>query len=181
MTAAMLAASSCAPNECLAVPANIAFWIGAVVMIFAAVKVVTTKNVVHAALYLVIVLAGVGLDYLLLQSEFLAITQFLVYIGAIVVLFLFGIMLTRAPLGTSDDLDHRNYRPAGILTGLLLAVVIGGSLVATFGDDKVKLTAPNSVAKLSDSIFSTYLLPFEVVSVMLLAALIGAIVLARKD
>ena len=105
-----------------AVPANIAFGIGAAFMVFSAIKVVTTKNVVHAALYLVLVLAGVGLNYLLLQAEFVAITQFLVYIGAIVVLFLFGIMLTRAPLGISDDLDnhkttrrhpHRHHRAHG--------------------------------------------------------------------
>ena len=95
------------------VPANIAFGVVAVVMIFAAIRVVTTKNVVHAALYLVVVLAGVGINYLLLQAEFVAITQFLVYIGAIVVLFLFGIMLTRAPLGISDDLDN-NQRVLGV-------------------------------------------------------------------
>ena len=164
-----------------AVPANIAFGIGAAFMIFAALKVVTTKNVVHAALWLVVVLAGVGMNYLLLQAEFVAITQFLVYIGAIVVLLLFGIMLTRAPLGVSDDLDNTPARIPGILTALLLLVVTGGSLIATFGDDKLAFRAPNSVEKISDSIFSTYLIPFEVVSVMLLAALIGAIVLEALD
>ena len=164
-----------------AVPANIAFGIGAAFMVFSAIKVVTTKNVVHAALYLVLVLAGVGLNYLLLQAEFVAITQFLVYIGAIVVLFLFGIMLTRAPLGISDDLDNRRARPAGILTAIVVLTVTAGSLIASFGDDKVAFRSSNSVAEISDSIFSTYLIPFEVVSVMLLAALIGAIVLARKD
>lgn len=164
-----------------AVPANIAFGITAALMIFCAVRVVTTKNVVHAALYLVIVLAGVGLNYLLLQAEFVAITQFLVYIGAIIVLFLFGTMLTRAPLGTSDDLDNRKARPMGILTGIVVLAVTAGSLIASFGDDKLAFNTPNSVQAVSDSIFSTYLIPFEVVSVMLLAALIGAIVLARKD
>ena len=170
-----------ASNVPFAVPANIAFGIGAAFMVFSAIKVVTTKNVVHAALYLVLVLAGVGLNYLLLQAEFVAITQFLVYIGAIVVLFLFGIMLTRAPLGISDDLDNRRARPAGILTAIVVLTVTAGSLIASFGDDKVAFRSSNSVAEISDSIFSTYLIPFEVVSVMLLAALIGAIVLARKD
>jgi len=170
-----------AADVTFAVPANIAFGIGAAFMIFSAIRVVTTKNVVHAALYLVLVLAGVGLNYLLLQAEFVAITQFLVYIGAIVVLFLFGIMLTRAPLGISDDLDNSKARPLGILTAIIVLTVTAGSLIASFGDDKVQFNAPNSVAAVSDSIFSTYLIPFEVVSVMLLAALIGAIVLARKD
>jgi len=177
----LLAAEVCKPNECFAVPANIAFGIGAAFMIFSAIKVVTTKNIVHAALYLVLVLAGVGLNFLLLQAEFLAVTQFLVYIGAIVVLFLFGIMLTRAPLGVSDDLDNPKAKVGAIVTALIVLVVMAGSLIASFKDTKLAFTAPNSVEALSDSIFSQYLIPFEMVSVMLLAALIGAIVLARKD
>ena len=173
--------SSSGSDPSFAVPANIAFGIGAAFMIAAAVKVVTTKNVVHAALYLVLVLAGVGMNYVLLQAEFLAITQFLVYIGAIVVLFLFGIMLTRAPLGVSDDLDNVRQRPAAIGTALVVLIVLGGALLASFSDERISFSAPNSVDAISDSIFGTYLIPFEVVSVMLLAALIGAIVLARKD
>jgi NADH-quinone oxidoreductase subunit J len=168
-------------SQSFAVPANIAFYIGAAFMVFAAVKVVTTRNVVHAALYLVLVLAGVGLDFILLQAEFLAITQFLFYIGAIVVLFLFAMMLTRAPLGTSEELDIRKARGYGIATAVILLAVTAGSVIATFGDDKLKFVPKNSVTAVSDSIFSTYLLPFEVASVMLLAALIGAIVLARRD
>ncbi|NLA36322.1 MAG: NADH-quinone oxidoreductase subunit J, partial [Actinobacteria bacterium] len=90
-------------------------------MIAAAIRMVTTKNVVHAALWLVVVLGGVGVNYLLLQAEFVAITQFLVYLGAIIVLFLFGIMLTRAPLGVSEDLDN-NQKWMGLGTALLLLV-----------------------------------------------------------
>jgi NADH-quinone oxidoreductase subunit J len=128
-----------------------------------------------------VVLAGVGINFLLLQAEFVAVTQFLVYVGAIIVLLLFGIMLTRAPLGKSEDLDNRAQRPYGILAAVMLAITLGGSLIATFKDNKVSFTGSNSTKVLSDSIFSTYLIPFEVVSVLLLAALIGAIVLARKD
>ena len=75
---------------------HIAFGVIAAVVVFGALMVVTTNNVVRAALYLVAVLAGVGASFLLLGAEFVGITQILVYIGAIVVLFLFGIMLTRA-------------------------------------------------------------------------------------
>jgi NADH-quinone oxidoreductase subunit J len=78
---------------------HIAFGVIAAIVIFGALRVVTTNNVVHAALYLVLVLAGAGASFLLLGAEFVGITQILVYIGAIVVLFLFGIMLTRAPIG----------------------------------------------------------------------------------
>ena len=166
-----------------ALPANIAFGILAVGMIVCAIRVVTTDNIVHAALYLAVVLAGVGVNFLLLQADFVALTQFLVYIGAIIVLFLFGVMLTRAPLGRSDDLNNPKMRAAGLLTAGVLLVVMGAALIDTFRDTKVDfvLDAATNTQEISDSIFSTYLIPFEVVSVLLLAALIGAIVLARKD
>ena len=79
------------------VPVNIVFGFIAALMLYGAVRVVTTENVVHAALWLVVVLAGMGGLYILLQAEFVAVTQFMVYIGAIVVLILFGVMLTRTP------------------------------------------------------------------------------------
>ena len=164
------------------VPTNIAFGIVAVVMIYSAIRVVTTKNIVHAALFLVAVLAGVGVNFLLLQAEFVALTQVLVYIGAIVVLFLFGIMLTRAPLGRSDDLDN-NQRGIAAFTGLVLLGVLSYTLLRGFSDTKLILPegATTTAEDISDSIFSTYLVPFEMVSVLLTAALIGAIVLARRD
>lgn len=171
------------------VPANAVFSVMAVFMIAAAIRVVTTKNVVHAALWLVIVLGGVGINYILLQAEFVAITQFLVYLGAVIVLFLFGIMLTRAPLGVSEDLNN-NQRYIGIAAGGLLLLVIGYALIETFGNDKLDFRAYENIAEantngrtqaLADTIFGQYLIPFEMISVLLLAALIGAIVLARRD
>jgi NADH-quinone oxidoreductase subunit J len=171
------------------VPANVAFAIIAVFMVVAAIRVVSTDNVVHAALWLMVVLGGVGLNYLLLQAEFLAMTQFLVYLGAIIVLFLFGVMLTRAPLGRSDDLDNK-LRPIGIVVGVLVLGLISYAVIRTFSDDKLTFAAydnaqavagNNRTQALSDVIFSDYLVPFEVVSVLLLAALIGAIVIARRD
>lgn len=173
-----------AQTQPFSLPSNIAFAIVAAAMVFAAVRVVTTKNIVHAALYLVLVLGGIGVNFLLLHAEFVAITQFLVYLGAIVVLFLFGIMLTRAPLGRSDDLDNETGKGVALLISVFLFVVVGGATLASFRGQKItfvdKFPQGNTQA-VSDSIFSTYLIPFEVVSVMLLAALIGAIVLARKD
>lgn len=187
--AALLAQAPATPATTFDVPANVVFAVLAVFMIAAAIRVVTTKNIVHAALWLVVVLSGVGVNFLLLQAEFVAVTQFLIYLGAIVVLFLFGIMLTRAPLGVSDDLDNKQ-KPAGIIVGLLLLAVIGYALIETFGGDKLTFEAYETAVEvntngrtqaLSDSIFGQYLVPFEMVSVLLLAALIGAIVLARRD
>jgi NADH-quinone oxidoreductase subunit J len=169
-------------------PMDLAFAILAVVMIGAAIRVVTTKNVVHAALYLVVVLAGVAADYILLASEFVALTQVLVYIGAIVVLFLFGIMLTRAELGSSDDLDNDTpQKVVAVVVGLLLAGTMGWALWDRWHGDRIAVVGRTTVElnqttqQISDSIFGTYLVAFEVSSVMLLAALIGAIVLARRD
>ena len=78
-------------------------------MIVGALRVVTTNNVVHAALWLVVVLAGAAAQYMLLAAEFVAVTQVLVYIGAVMVLFLFGIMLTRARSAARRDLNNKNW------------------------------------------------------------------------
>jgi NADH-quinone oxidoreductase subunit J len=160
---------------------NVAFGIIAAMMIFAAFRVVTTKNVVHAAVYLVLVLAGAAAQFILLGAEFVAITQVLVYVGAIVVLFLFGIMLTRAPM-RGEDKPNRDSVFLAAGTGLVLLVLLVYSLIDGFGRDRLPADMqPTTTRVLSDSIFSTYLIPFEVLSVLLLAALIGAIVIARRD
>ena len=161
---------------------NIAFYVIAIPMVIAALKVVTTKNVVHAALYLVAVLTGISAQFILLGAEFIAATQLLVYVGAIVVLFLFGIMLTRARLGADPDVDNAPaQRTAGALVAVVLLALMGYSIFDSF--DRIELPAERvqSISSVSDSIFSTYLVPFEAISVLLLAALIGAIVLARRD
>lgn len=188
-------AVSATPETTFDVPANVVFAVTAVFMIGAAIRVVTTKNIVHAALWLIIVLGGVGINYLLLQAEFVAITQFLVYLGAIIVLFLFGIMLTRAPLGVSDDLDNKQ-KGIGLAAAGLLLLVVGYALIESFGNDTLDFrglqTDPAAAADagsvaagrtgaVADAIFGQYLVPFEMLSVLLLAALIGAIVLARRD
>ena len=78
-------------------------------MVFGALRVVTTSNVVHSALWLVCVLAGAAAQYLLVYAEFVAVTQILVYVGAVMVLFLFGVMLTRARVGREPDLNNKNW------------------------------------------------------------------------
>lgn len=164
----------------LMVAQNIFFGLIAAVMIVAAFRVVTTDNIVHAALWLVIVLAGVAAQFILLGAEFVAVTQVLVYIGAVVVLFLFGVMLTRASMG-EDESVAKEKRSMAAFVGVLLFAVMALALVDTWGDDRVVIDQPQRVAEVSDSIFSQYIVPFEAVSVLLLAALIGAIVVARKD
>ncbi|MCC5952900.1 MAG: NADH-quinone oxidoreductase subunit J [Acidimicrobiia bacterium] len=171
----------------LMVAQNIGFAVIAFMIVGAAIRVVTTDNVMHAALYLVMVLAGVAAQYILLAAEFIAIVQVIVYIGAIVVLFLFGIMLTEAKLGKSDDLDNKPMRPVAIAVAVALLGLLAYSLVDYYGDDQLALAGQTTAelgqttAQVADSVFITYLIPFEVVGVLLLVALTGAIVLARRD
>jgi len=164
----------------LMVAENVAFYLIAITMVVAAVRVVTTRHIVHAALYLVLVLAGVAALYILLAAEFIAITQVLVYIGAIVVLFLFGIMLTRAPMGPMHDSDNEQ-RIVGATIAALLLGVMGYTLWRAYRDTEFVDLQVQTTNDVANSVFSTYVLPFEVISVLLLAALIGAIVLARRD
>ena len=160
---------------------NIFFGIIAAVVVVSALRMVTTKNIVHAALYLVAVLAGLGALYVLLTAEFVATPQVLVYIGAVMVLFLFGIMLTKAPLGDMMQMTGKQW-PIAALVALLLGGVTVYALLDRFGSDRLVMDGPvYKTADVSDEVFSTYIIPFEAVSVLLLAALIGAIVLARKD
>ena len=164
-----------------AVPANIAFGVIAVLMTFSAIRVVTSSNVVHAAVNLVMVLAGAAAQFILLGAEFVAATQVLVYIGAIVVLFLFGIMLTRAPMEGEEHARKDNWL-AGAFTALPLLGLLIYALFDGFGKDRLPADlAPTLTGDVSDSIFGTYLIPFEAISLLLLAAAIGAIVISSKD
>ena len=113
---------------------NIGFGIIAAMMVVAALRVVTSKNVVHAALSLVAVMAGAAAQYLLLAAEFVAVTQVLVYIGAVMVLFLFGVMLTRAKLGKDTDLNNEKAWMYGAPVALLMLGVMVYVLVDGFRD-----------------------------------------------
>jgi NADH-quinone oxidoreductase subunit J len=145
-----------------------------------ALRLVTTKNVVHGALYLVVTLAAVGGIYLVLAAEFVAWVQILIYVGAIVVLFLFGLMLTKAPIGR-EALDNQQRGVAavvgiGILAGLVFLIQ------DAFSGDRYRFAPPpTATQQVGESVFRHYVLPFEAISFVLLAALIGAVVLARKD
>ena len=160
---------------------NIGFAIIAIIMVVGAIRVVTTSNVVHAALWLVVVLAGAAAQYILLAAEFVAITQVLVYIGAVMVLFLFGTMLTRSRIGVNSGLNNQ-YSNLGIPVAMVLFAAMSLALADSFGTEKLPLDGSLvTTQQISDQIFGPYLLPFWALSFVLLAAVIGAIVLARKD
>jgi NADH:ubiquinone oxidoreductase subunit 6 (subunit J) len=148
----------------------------------AALCVVTTAHVVRAGLWLVVALGALAAVYLVLTAELVAWVQLLVYVGAVVVLLLFAVMLTRAPIGPSDDLDRRRWPAA--LAALGAGGVLAVLLVDAYRWTRVDLDAADAgtAEQLGGEIFQRWVLPFEVLSVLLLAALVGAIVVsARQD
>ncbi|MEU4147801.1 NADH-quinone oxidoreductase subunit J family protein [Streptomyces parvulus] len=160
---------------------EIAFLLVGLVTLGAAVLTVTTRQLVHAALWLVVALGGLAVEYLLLTAEFIAWVQVLIYVGAVVVLILFGLMLTRAPIGRSPDADSGN-RWAALTVALASAVALVWVVVDAFRATWIDLDGPaaGSTAVTGASLFQHWVLPFEALSVLLLAALVGAIVLSRK-
>ena len=159
----------------------VVFWLFALLITGAGVLVVTTRNVIHAALWLVGALMGAAAMYVLLFAEFVAWVQVLVYVGAIVVLMLFGLMLTRAPIG-SAEFDN-NQRPLAALCAAAVFVVTSVILVGAFEGQEINFarTTGTTTESVGIAIFTSYVWPFEVVSILLLAALVGAVVIARRD
>jgi NADH-quinone oxidoreductase subunit J len=170
-------------GDWLSEAANWVFLVIALPTLLAAVRVVTTSNIVHAVLYLVVTLAGTAALFLVLGAEFVAWTVVLVYIGAVVILFLIGIMITRAPLGTETTLSH----PTNVqIPAALLSLVLFGITVWAFTDAFRNQIVPfgqegTRTGQLAEVIFTRFVIPFEVVSFVLLAALIGGIAIARRD
>jgi NADH-quinone oxidoreductase subunit J len=159
---------------------NVGFYVIAAFMLVGALRVVTDKNLVHAALWLVLVLAGVAAQYILAAAEFVAVSQVLVYIGAVMVLFLFGIMLTRAQIGRETGLNNTSWA-VGIPVGLGLFGLLAWVILDAYEDTLIGAEEPAPTEAISDQVLSPYLVPFLAISFVLLAAAIGAIVLARKD
>jgi NADH-quinone oxidoreductase subunit J len=161
---------------------EVLFWLLSVLAIGSAVLVVTTDHLVHAALWLVVTLGSLAGCYLLLTAEFVAWVQVLIYVGAVVVLLLFALMLTRAPTAPDAATSTRN-RPVAIFAGVVTTAVLAVVLVDGFRGERIDVDGePAGAAQpVGDAIFRHWVLGFEVVSVVLLAALVGAIVLSRRS
>ncbi|MFJ8012816.1 NADH-quinone oxidoreductase subunit J [Streptomyces sp. NPDC096339] len=161
---------------------EIAFVLVGLATLGAALVTVTTRQLVHAALWLVVALGGIAVEYLLLTAEFIAWVQVLIYLGSVVVLLLFGLMLTKAPIGRSPDADSGNRLIALGVAGIA-AVALVWVVVDAFRTTWIDLDGPvqGSTKVSGEILFQHWVLPFEALSVLLLAALIGAIVLSRKS
>ncbi|WP_026369243.1 NADH-quinone oxidoreductase subunit J [Kallotenue papyrolyticum] len=161
------------------------FVITALITVGAALGMVLSHNAVHSALWLVLNFLGVAVLYLLLNAPFLAMIQITVYAGAIMVLFLFVIMLLGSEKGQEEVNGLPWQTPVALVLGLLLLGIAG---YAVFGARGITLPAPSEVAagygnpeSLGVALFTTYLLPLEVAGVLLLVALVGAVVLTFKS
>ena len=154
------------------------FIILAVITLVSAVLTVTLRNIVHAALALVGAFFGVAGIYLLLEAEFLAVVQVLIYVGAISVLILFAIMLTRGLMQSTQSSLNSQWELAAVVAAALFGGMAIVAIAAPWSLGSASITA-DLVPQLGKLLVTTYVLPFEVVSVLLLGALVGALMIAR--
>lgn len=156
------------------------FYIIASVIVIFSLMTVTLKNIFHSALSLIVALLGIAAIYIYLEAEFLAVVQVLIYVGAIMTLIIFAIMLT---LKISDkSLKQHNQQK---LISFLIALGMGMILIFVFIqiDGQIKEVSFKSptLINIGQELLTKYALPFEVISIILLTALIGAIVISRKE
>ncbi|WP_299497101.1 NADH-quinone oxidoreductase subunit J [Mucilaginibacter sp.] len=158
------------------------FYFIAFLSVFFAILVITAKNPVHSILYLILTFFTFTIHYILLNAQFLAIVNFIVYLGAILVLFLYTLMLMN--LNKESEPVKANFiKIAAVIGGGCFLVTIVASIKALGASPAVILKDPSLglVKNLGKVLFNEYLLPFEVSSVLLLSAMVGAVLLATKD
>jgi len=156
------------------------FYLFAFLIVISALAVVTLRNIFHCALFLILCLFSVAGVYVLLHAEFLAVVQVLLYVGAVAILMIFAIMLTSKLAGREIQMTNEQ-----TFLGLFLSFVLLFGLVYALRGTLFRIVAegpsPQSTLQIGRLLMTDYVLPFELVSVLLLAALIGAIVIARQE
>ncbi|MCY3920018.1 MAG: NADH-quinone oxidoreductase subunit J [Chloroflexi bacterium] len=157
---------------------HLAFWSLSALTIGGALMIIVSRNLIHAVIFLILSFIGVAGLFITLSADFLALVQILVYVGAIAVLMLFAILLT--PRAARDNEESLMRYPAMILMGLVIAAGVFVALETDWGP--MREGAIGTQAKIiGESLINQYVLPFEIGAVMLTAALVGAIALARQD
>ncbi len=156
------------------------FYLLSFVIIVAALMVVSLKNIFHSALFLIMTLFAVAGIYILLEAEFLAAVQVLIYVGAVSILIIFAIMLTSQLSSKTIKQSNENVLIAIFICGGFLMIMLGSIPNTVWRISEASLPVNNTLT-LGKYLMTDFVLPFEVVSILLLAAMIGAIVLARKE
>jgi NADH-quinone oxidoreductase subunit J len=158
---------------------TILFYVFALLTIASAVYVVTTKNIIHSAIALFLTLFSIAALYVLLKADFIAVTQIMVYIGGILILLVFGIMLTNKI--TEIDLTTKSLNPIpAIIFSVGITVILIFIMLTTKWNIKMPINNESTVNQIGKLMLTSYLLPFEIASIVLLVALIGASMYARK-
>ncbi|MBK9477916.1 MAG: NADH-quinone oxidoreductase subunit J [Bacteroidetes bacterium] len=158
------------------------FYFLSFIAIFCALKVVISKNPVHSVLYLILTFFAIGCHYLILNAQFLAAVHIIVYAGAIMVLFLYVIMMLNLNKETEPHKSTLLKLAATITGGLLLVILVS----ALKGSEKILITSsPDNqiglIKNLGQVLFKEYLLPFEVSSILFLSAMVGAVMLGKNE
>jgi NADH-quinone oxidoreductase subunit J len=162
---------------------QILFWFLSVLALFSAIMVVVSKNPVHSVLWLIFVFFSISGHYILLNAQFLAIVNLIVYAGAIMVLFLFVIMLMNLNADTEPQ-KNKWLKIAGVVAGGSLLLVLVAAL--KHADTKSQLVDMGGgdiglIRNLGLALFNDYMIPFEISSVLFLSAMVGAVVIGKKD
>jgi len=162
---------------------QILFWFLSVVALFSALMMITSKNLVYSVLWLIVTFFSISGHYILLNAQFLAIVNIIVYAGAIMVLFLFVIMLMNLNKET-EPRKNRWLKFAGAVAGGCLLLVLVAALRNT--EIKQNIAEVNTgdiglIRNLGKELFSTYVVPFEISSILFLSAMVGAVVIGKKE
>ena len=161
---------------------QILFWFLAALALIAAIGVVSSKNPIYSVLWLIVVFFAISGHYILMNAQFLAIVNIIVYAGAIMVLFLFVVMLMNLN-SDAEPVKNVYMKMAGIISGLTLMIV----LVAAFSDAESgnviirRGTSVGLIKNLGNALFNKYVVPFEISSILFLGAMVGSVVIGKKD
>ncbi|WP_276091179.1 NADH-quinone oxidoreductase subunit J [Pedobacter sp. JY14-1] len=161
--------------------ASVFYFVATLSVIFS-LLVIFSKNPVHSVLYLIVTFFTFTVHYVLLNAQFLAVVNFIVYMGAIMVLFLFVLMLLNLNKD-NEPLKSNLVKVVGLIAGCCLVVTLVGSLKATAVSDPVLLKNPDLglLKNLGRELFGPFMLPFELSSILLLSAMVGAVLLTKKE
>jgi NADH-quinone oxidoreductase subunit J len=157
------------------------FYIFAIITLVSASIVVFSRNIVHAAFALLFAFFGIAGIYVFLLADFIAVTQLLIYVGGILVLILFGVMLTSRQVKVDSKIGSMHLIPA-----ILITAAVAQMLISAFWSTGWKMTASltepeKTASQIGELLLTRYLLPFEIASVLLLVALLGATMIARRE
>lgn len=161
---------------------EVIWWIFAIATVLASAGVVFSRSVLHSAIFLIGSLGGVGAMYVILEVDFLALVQFLVYGGAVTVLILLALMLTRTgPSGAKEAVNGSQAPWAALAGAMLMAILVSVSAAVKWPGDIDNVPTHIPIETVSQKLFVDYGPPFIIASALLLVALVGAIILARQE